>query len=159
LEDSGWKARNGTGITADPAVRQFYSLLFDRAADCPWFRLMFLSVNGARIATALAAAYNRRLFLIKTGYDPAHASCSPFKLLTQFAIRYACDHGLIELDFLGDPEPWKLEWTKTTRAHQWLFVFSNTPRARVLHPIKFQVLPAIKRWHQPQPCTSQLSRA
>ena len=133
-------------------MSRFYTLLTENAGQCPWLRLLFLSVGGTRIATSLAAIYRGRLFLIKTGYDAAYAKCSPFKLLTYFAVRHAHETGLREVDFLGDNEPWKLEWTTAARAHHWLFVFSGTPRARLLHPIKFQVVPAIKR------CTSQHSR-
>jgi CelD/BcsL family acetyltransferase involved in cellulose biosynthesis len=159
LEKSDWKQDNGTAIECDPAVRRFYTRLFDRAKSSPWLRLLFLSVNGKRIATSIAAIYRGRLFLLKTGFDPEHAKCSPFKLLTYFAVRYACDHGLQEVDFLGDPEPWKMEWTSTTRKHDWGFVFSDTPRARLLHPIKFRVIPALRRIHSSGRCTSQPFRA
>jgi len=53
---------------------------------------------------------------------------------------------LREVDFLGDAEPWKLEWTSTTRPHDWLFVFGNTARARLVHTAKCRMLPTIKRW-------------
>jgi CelD/BcsL family acetyltransferase involved in cellulose biosynthesis len=155
LENSGWKDHEGTAIKSDPAVKRFYMLLTDRAADCRWMRLLFLSVGGTRIAAALAAVYRNRLFLLKTGYDPDYAKCSPFKLLTYFAIHHAIDSRFNEFDFLGDAESWKVEWTPKTRAHDWLFVFSGTPRARLLHPIKFQLLPALKRL---QSCTSPHSR-
>jgi CelD/BcsL family acetyltransferase involved in cellulose biosynthesis len=153
LEESGWKATEGTAIRADHAVRRFYTLLTERADECAWLRLLFLSVGGQRIAGAYAALYANRLFLLKTGYDPAFAKCSPFKLLTYFAIEYAFSHGLSELDFLGDTEPWKLEWTSTTRPHDWLFVFAGTPRGRLLHPLKFQFVPALRA------CTSRHFRA
>jgi CelD/BcsL family acetyltransferase involved in cellulose biosynthesis len=152
LEESGWKVGEGTAIRADSAARRFYTLLTDRAAQCSWLRLIFLSVGGRRIAGAYAAVYANRLFLLKTGYDPEYAKCSPFKLLTYFAIEHAFELGLCELDFLGDTEPWKLEWTSTTRPHDWLFVFSGTPRGRLLHPLKFHVVPAIRQ------CSSRLSR-
>jgi CelD/BcsL family acetyltransferase involved in cellulose biosynthesis len=146
LEASGWKAASQTSIASDPAVRQFYTQLADRAAERGWLRLLFLTVGGRRIATSYGACFDRRLFLFKTGYDPAYASCSPFKLLTGCAIRSAYAEGLREVDFLGDAEPWKLEWTSTSRAHDWLFVFSGTRRARLLHSLKFQVAPELKRW-------------
>ena len=154
LEDSGWKTTEGTAIASDKSVERFYTLLTDRATECPWLRLLFLSVGGRRIATAYAAVYANRLFLLKTGYDPEFAKCSPFKLLTYFAVQHACEQGYSELDFLGDTEPWKLEWTSTTRPHDWLFVFSGTPRGRLLHPLKFQVVPALRRT-----CSFQHSRA
>jgi CelD/BcsL family acetyltransferase involved in cellulose biosynthesis len=154
LEDSGWKSTEGTAIASDRSVERFYTLLIERAGECPWLRLLFLSVGGRRIATAYAAVYANRLFLLKTGYDPEYAKCSPFKLLTYFTVRHACEQGYDELDFLGDTEPWKLEWTTTARPHDWLFVFSGTPRGRLLHPLKFQVVPALRRT-----CSFQPSRA
>jgi CelD/BcsL family acetyltransferase involved in cellulose biosynthesis len=154
LEDSGWKATEGTAIVSDRSVERFYTLLTERADECPWLRLLFLSVGGRRIATSYAAVYANRLFLLKTGYDPQFAKCSPFKVLTYLAVRHAIEQGYEELDFLGDAEPWKLEWTSATRPHDWLFVFSGTPRGRLLHPLKFQVVPALRRT-----CSSQPSRA
>lgn len=146
LEASGWKDKAGTSITSDPAVHRFYSLLAPRAAEHGWLRLMFLTVGGRRIATSYGSCFDGRLFLFKTGYDPDYAACAPFKLLTYFAVERAFAEGLREIDFLGDAEPWKLEWTSTSRAHEWLYVFPNTMRARLLHSLKFQVVPELKRW-------------
>lgn len=146
LEASGWKADSRTSISSTAAVQRFYTLLASRAARSGWLRLMFLTVGGRRIATSYSACVDNTLFLIKTGYDPEFAGCAPFKLLTYFAIQHACAEGLGEVDFLGDAEPWKLEWTETSRPHDWLFVFANSMRARLLHSLKFQVLPELKRW-------------
>jgi CelD/BcsL family acetyltransferase involved in cellulose biosynthesis len=146
LEDSGWKRDAGTAISADPAVRRFYADLVDHAAAHGWMRLLFLTVGGRRIAMSYSAIFDNRLFLFKTGYDPEFAGCSPFKLLTQYAIQYAFQQGLTELDFLGDSEPWKLEWTNLARGHDWLYVFADSRRARFLHSVKFQWVPELKRW-------------
>jgi len=146
LEASGWKSDEGTSICSDGAVHRFYTLLTERAAEHGWLRLLFLTVNGQRIATSYGSVYANRLFLFKTGYDPAFAQCSPFKLLTYHAVRDAYGEGLTEVDFLGDAEPWKLEWTTTARPHDWLYVFAATGRARLLHRAKFQLVPAVKRW-------------
>jgi CelD/BcsL family acetyltransferase involved in cellulose biosynthesis len=144
LEESGWKRNAGTAIVSDPAVHRFYRSLAPRAAANGWLRLMFLTVGGQRIATSYAFAYDRRLFLCKTGYDPAHDTCAPFKLLTYFGLRDAFARGFVELDFLGDTEAWKREWTTASRAHDWLYIFSHTTRGRLLQPLKFQVVPAVR---------------
>jgi CelD/BcsL family acetyltransferase involved in cellulose biosynthesis len=146
LEASGWKQEAGTSIASDPHVQQFYTLLADRHGDQGWLRLLFLTVNGKRIATSYASRYQDRLSFFKTGYDPEYSKYAPFKLLTYFTIRDGFSTGLREVDFLGDAEPWKLEWTTTTRPHDWLFVFANTARASLLHRLKFQAAPALKRW-------------
>jgi CelD/BcsL family acetyltransferase involved in cellulose biosynthesis len=145
LEESGWKRREGTAICCDAAIQRFYVALAERMAARGWLRLLFLAVNGKRIATSYSICDGRGLYLCKTGYDPDFEACSPFKVLTSLVVRYAFEQGLAEIDFLGDPEPWKLEWTQATRAHHWLFVFSDSTRAKLLYPLKFQLVPALKR--------------
>ncbi len=146
LEASGWKQESGTAICSDPAVERFYRLLAERATAGGWLRLMFLTVGGKRIATSYGSCYGGRLFLFKTGYDPEFATCAPFKLLTFLAIQSSYAEGLSEVDFLGDAEPWKLEWTDTSRPHDWLFTFSGSVRARLLRSVKFQMVPELKKW-------------
>jgi CelD/BcsL family acetyltransferase involved in cellulose biosynthesis len=146
LEASGWKDQEGTSITANPAVQRFYTLLADRAVDQGWLRLLFLAVGDRRIAVSYSAVYDDRLFLIKTGHDREHHTCSPFKLLTWLAAQDGFARGLREIDFLGDTESWKQEWTPAARAHEWLFVFSHSRRARLLHSVKFQMAPEIRKW-------------
>jgi len=145
LESSGWKREAGTAITCDPAVHRFYTTLVERGTAAGWLQLLFLNVGGRRIAASYGACFKDRLLLFKTGYDPEFATGAPFKILTYFAIREAYAQGLTEVDFLGDAEPWKLEWTSTSRGHDWVFVFADTLRARLLHSIKFQWRPELKR--------------
>jgi CelD/BcsL family acetyltransferase involved in cellulose biosynthesis len=146
LEASGWKDREGTSIGSDPAVQRFYAMLARCGADNGWLRLLFLTAGGKRIAVSYSAVYDRRLFLLKTGHDREFHTCSPFKLLTYFAAQDGYARGLREIDFLGDAEPWKQEWTPAARAHDWLFVFSHSRRARLLHSLKFQMAPEIRKW-------------
>jgi CelD/BcsL family acetyltransferase involved in cellulose biosynthesis len=146
LEGSGWKRDAGTAIQSDPQVLHFYTRLADRAAVSGWLRLLFLTVNGRRIATSYASHYQGRLSFFKTGYDPEFAKYAPFKLLTYYAIREGYSDHLREVDFLGDAEPWKLEWTSTIRPHDWLFVFAHTARARLVYTAKCRIRPAMKRW-------------
>jgi CelD/BcsL family acetyltransferase involved in cellulose biosynthesis len=144
LEAAAWKRTAGTAICSDSAVDRLYRLFARRAAARGWLRLLFLRVGGRRIAASYSLCYHGRLFIFKTGYDPEYEKCSPFKLLAYFVLRDAFNAGLTEVDFLGDPEPWKLEWTPTTRPHDWLFIFSGSLRARLLFPLKFRVVPAIR---------------
>lgn len=148
LEASGWKYGAGTAIGSDPWTHHFYTRLATRAAGRGWLRLLFLTVNGRRIATAYSACYQDRLMFLKTGYDPAYAKYSPFNLLTHAALRDAFATDLTEVDFLGDDEPWKLEWTRTTRPHDWLFIFRPTLRGRLVHQLKFRLKPACYRWRE-----------
>jgi len=143
LEASGWKRRGGTAIASDEAVHRFYTQLAHRAAARGWLRLLFLTVGGRRIATSYSLSYQGRLFLVKTGYDPEFETCSPFKVLTYFAAKRAFEEGLGEVDFLGDTEPWKREWTSSARSHEWLYVYAKNSRARLVHALKLRILPAL----------------
>jgi CelD/BcsL family acetyltransferase involved in cellulose biosynthesis len=146
IEGAAWKNEAGTAIASDSAVGRLYHAFAQRACAQGWLRLIFLTINGRRIAASYSLCYRRRLFLFKTGYDPEYHACSPFKLLTYFVLREAFATGVEEVDFLGDPEPWKLDWTSTTRGHDWLFLFARNARARALAAVKFQVVPALKRY-------------
>jgi CelD/BcsL family acetyltransferase involved in cellulose biosynthesis len=145
LEASGWKQQARTSIESEPDTRRFYHELAGRAADAGWLRLLFLTLNGRRIATAYSACYRDRLLFIKTGYNPEFAKCSPAKVLTHLALQRAFATGLAEVDFLGTAEAWKLDWTSTTRPHDWLFIFGNTFRGRLAHQLKFRIRPALQR--------------
>jgi len=145
LESSGWKREAGTAVTCDPAVHRFYTTLVERGTAAGWLQLLFLTVGGRRIATSYGACFKGRLLLFKTGYDPEFATGAPFKVLTYLAIHEAYAQGLAEIDFLGDTEPWKLEWTSESRGHDWVFVFADTMRARLVHSIKFRWLPRLKK--------------
>jgi CelD/BcsL family acetyltransferase involved in cellulose biosynthesis len=146
LEASGWKNQAGTAITCDPSVHRFYTRLIERGAAAGWLELLFLRVGDRRVATSFGAAYDGRLFLFKTGYDPEYAAGAPFKVLTCLAVQDAYARGLREVDFLGDAEPWKLEWTSRSRQHDWLFIFADSVRGRLLRTIKFGPLRELKRW-------------
>jgi hypothetical protein len=49
-----------------------------------------------------------------------------------------------EYDLLGADEGWKLQWTSFSREHCWMFVFSGSPSSRLLHLLKFRILPALR---------------
>jgi CelD/BcsL family acetyltransferase involved in cellulose biosynthesis len=147
LEGSGWKEIAGTAIVSNPAVERFYSAIVERASGRGWLELQFLTVGVRRIAAALVARYHGRTFLVKTGYDPRYAKYAPCKLLTYLTLRDAHASGLVEVDFMGDAEPWKLEWTKDTRSHDWLFIFSNHCRSHFLRFLKLHRAPTLERLH------------
>jgi hypothetical protein len=53
---------------------------------------------------------------------------------------------LVEVDFLGNTERWKLEWARESRPHSWVFIFPNRPPLRLLHRLKFSVLPRLQKY-------------
>jgi CelD/BcsL family acetyltransferase involved in cellulose biosynthesis len=145
LEAAAWKGENGTAISSHPAVSRFYALLAERAAERGWLGLHFLRAGSARIAFDYSLIYRNRIHLMKLGYDPVYAAYSPSNLLLHGVLESAFQQGAAEYDFLGEEAPWKQCWASQTRSNYWLFVFSNSFKGRLLHRIKFQLVPLLKR--------------
>jgi CelD/BcsL family acetyltransferase involved in cellulose biosynthesis len=58
----------------------------------------------------LFAECGNRLWLLKMGYDPSFARCSPGQLLLVESVRHAAANGLSTYEFLGVEEPWLRPW-------------------------------------------------
>ena len=145
LEAAAWKGEAGTAISCDPDVSKFYSTLARRAAERGWMRLHFLRAGPQRVAFDYSLSYKNRIHLLKLGYDPAYAPYSPSNLLLCMVLQDTFERGVREYDFLGESADWKLKWTESSRPHYWLFVFSKAFKGRLLHFIKSQVVPLLKR--------------
>jgi len=144
LEAAAWKQDAGTAIACDPRVSRFYSLLARRAADKGWLRLNFLRTGQARVAFDFSLEYRGRLHLLKLGYDPEFAIYSSSNLLLSMVLEDAFRRGIKKYDFLGDSAHWKSCWAKDHLVHRWLFVFSPTLNGRLLHAVKFGLIPRLK---------------
>ena len=145
IEAAAWKGEAGTAICNRLDLRHFYTKFAERMAARGWLRLFFLTVDHRRIAFHYSVCCRNKLYLLKPGYDPAYAPYSPSNLLCYLVLRDACDRGLVEYGFLGTSEPWKLEWTRKTKPHYWLFVFPRLWRPRLLHYAKFRIVPLLQR--------------
>jgi CelD/BcsL family acetyltransferase involved in cellulose biosynthesis len=145
LEAAGWKGKSRTAISCDQNTFRFYSILAQRTAKCGWTLLNFLRAGSKRVAFEYCLNYKNRIYRLKSGYDPSYARYSPSNLLSCLVLRNAFDQGIREFEFLGDSEDWKLQWTRQTKPHHWLFVFSGTFKGRLLYLIKFQLIPLFKR--------------
>lgn len=145
IEGAAWKGKTGTAISSRPETRLFYTRLVENFGRRGWIRLQFLKVQGKRIAFGYCVCYRNKLYLLKPGYNPQYARYSPFNLLVAMALRHGFEEHLSEYDFLGGAEEWKLRWTTLTRRHYWLFVFRDSVRARLVHYIKFGLVPRLRR--------------
>jgi CelD/BcsL family acetyltransferase involved in cellulose biosynthesis len=145
LESSAWKGAEGTAIESRPDSLAFYRTLLATAARRGWLRLYFLTVAGKRIAVRIALLFRNRLYMLKSGYDPAYAPFSPSHLLCDKMLREAWELGFDEADFLGQAERWKLSWSNGVRPHYYLFLFARRPMPWLLHKTKFSLIPGLRR--------------
>lgn len=145
IEAAAWKGRHGTAIRCDPVVEQFYRLLGKRTADDGTLRLVFLTLDGERIAFAYALFSRDTYYVLKTGYEPSYARYSPYNILCYLLLQEGFAKGLREFEFLGRDEPWKMQWAQDVHPHVWLFIFARNLRARFLHRVKFRWVPRLRR--------------
>ncbi len=144
IEAAAWKGGRGTAMICDPAVSEFYVRLAERQADRGQLRLTFLRIAGKRISFSYILRGGNKLCAVKIGYDPDYHAYSPGTMLLNLILKDAIEEGMTEYDFLGDDDEWKLDWTRETRGHRWLFLFRNRPRARLLHFLKCEMGPEVK---------------
>jgi CelD/BcsL family acetyltransferase involved in cellulose biosynthesis len=144
IEAAAWKGNEGTAILSDPDVTAFYTRLAERQADLGKLRLSFLRVGGKRISFSFILHEEKTLYGVKIGYDPEYHTYSPGNMLLNLILQDACAAGLEEYDFLGGNDEWKSDWTKVSRTHEWVFLFPNRLRSRLLYGLKFRLLPRVK---------------
>lgn len=145
LEAVTWKVTEGTSLRSCSESAVFYRRMLRRAAQLGWLHLCFLTVGGVRIAVRISLLYRNKLFMLKSGYDETYHRCSPGQVLTELLLREAWERKWDEVDFLGDNERWKLSWATHQRTHAWLFAFPNRVKSRLLHSMKFRVIPGLRQ--------------
>jgi CelD/BcsL family acetyltransferase involved in cellulose biosynthesis len=144
LEGAAWKGLEGTSIASSPLTSRFYRRFAESAAAQGWLSLLFLTVGGERIAFCYALRFAGTLHLLKMGYDPQYSAASPSQVLCALIIEEATRHGDRCIDFLGDDEPWKREWTAEVQAHSWLYLFRPGLKTWSLRRAKFTLAPLVR---------------
>lgn len=145
LEAAAWKENAGTAIVCRPEVRRFYTRLAERAAERGWLRLQFLRLDGRRIAFAYCLAYERRMYLLKPGFDPEYAAFSPGNILFYLALQELHSNDFVSYDFLGYDDHWKRQWADERVVHNTLFLYAKRPLTRLDHYTKFALMPRLRR--------------
>jgi CelD/BcsL family acetyltransferase involved in cellulose biosynthesis len=127
VEASGWKARRGTAILSRSKTSTFYEDVAAWAAPRGSLRLAFLRLDGKPLAVQYALEDCGRWYFLKGGVDPEARRFAPGKLLVHALLERAFARGLTTFEFLGDAEPWKLDWQPETRGLLLQHSFPRTP--------------------------------
>ena len=115
IEARSWKGAAGTALANDPIRGQALRKFADWASRAGLLRLCLLRIGDTYAAMQIAAEHNNAFWLLKIGFDPAFANCSPGNLLLAESLRYSAAKGLGSLEFLGTVEPWTQVWTQHER--------------------------------------------
>ena len=145
LEAAAWKEKAGTAILCSPEIRRFYTTLAERAAARGWLQLQFLKVGDRRVAFAYCLAYEKRMYLLKPGFDPEYAAFSPGTLLCYLALQEIQKSGFVAYDFLGYGDRWKRQWAEETIQHSTVFLYAKGPLTRLDHYTRFALMPRLRQ--------------
>jgi CelD/BcsL family acetyltransferase involved in cellulose biosynthesis len=145
VEGSGWKLERGTAIVSDPATERFYREIAHWAADRKWLTLWFLRLDGRQIAFEYGIEAGGVQYFVKGGYDPEFKQYSPAQLLVHDVLKACFDGGVRRYEFLGEVEPFKLEWTDSTRGRIALEAFAPTAAGRFDWYARTRLWPVLKR--------------
>lgn len=137
IEEMSWKGEEGLSITSTDDVRDLYLEYASTAAQHGWLRLYFLKLDDRPIAFDYAVEYNRKLYLLRTGFDPDYSAYSPGQLLKRRVFESAFDNGIVEYDFLGGVMDWKRDWTRLTRKHSSFFMYNRQAGASLEYFMRF----------------------
>lgn len=145
LEAAGWKGERGTAIVARDDTRAFYSGFARAAATRRWLRLAFLRLDGRALAFVFALELDGVFYTLKSGFDPGFARFGPSGLLRYQLLKRAFADGLRRYEFLGDADPWKLEWTTTCHERSIFRTFAPSLRGLLAWSAHAHVLPRARR--------------
>jgi len=116
VEARSWKGEAGTALAHDAHRAMFFRQYAHAACVAGTLRICFLRIGDRVAAMQLAIEAGGGFWLLKVGYDPRFAECSPGMLLVRETIRYAVEAGATRYEFLGTSAPWTRVWTQTERA-------------------------------------------
>ncbi len=116
LHDTRWDSIHGVQAFADTRRRGFIHDVAKDFAGTGNFCLFHLLLNGNIVAYRMGFIRGGRYYDWNTSFDLALDDCSPGLVLLGEAIRWACDNGLQEVDFMRGHEEYKLSWNTAVRS-------------------------------------------
>lgn len=117
VEARSWKGEQGSALALDARLGPFFRQYAHAAMPAGHLQLAFLRVDEQAVAMQIALRWAERLWLLKIGYDPAYARCSPGSLLMLHVLGDAARQGLRSCELLGRTEPWTALWASEQREH------------------------------------------
>jgi Acetyltransferase (GNAT) domain len=126
LESKGWKAKEGTAVSADNAQGRFYQALLEDFCARGEGVIYQLRIDDHVVATDICVARGEMLVLLKTAYDEDRSIYSPAFLLREDIVRDLYSGGRIRTyEFYGPLMEYQLRWTRNIRTLYHLTCFRH----------------------------------
>lgn len=117
LEQSGWKAEQGTAVRTSTAQGRFYTTLFESACARGQGRIYRYWFGEQLVAMDLCLAVDGTVIILKTAYDASVPhGLSPTLLMREEEFRALFDGGGVRvIEFYGKVMEWHTRWTDEVR--------------------------------------------
>lgn len=117
VEARGWKGAEGTAIASSQATDAFYRRVAHAFAERDELRLSSITLDGELVAFDFTLVCHRRLWGLKTGFDPAHRRLAPGFVMRLAMIERCFETGIDAVEMLGDADEWKMRFATEVRDH------------------------------------------
>ena len=131
IEDTSWKREAGTAITSRTFEQQFYKTVLRKFLADGKLLITLLRLSGKAIAYDISAISGNVAYCMKTSFDQAYSSESPGTTLRTELLEKLFDSGILEYDFLGAGESYKLGWSSGVRETAHFTAYNRTARGRL----------------------------
>jgi len=132
IEAGSWKHAAGVAISAKPQEIQYVRRLLHWLGASGLLFVNVCFIAGEPVAYNLSYHWEGRLGSMKGTYVEKYAHVRVGHYTQDQQIFRFADTGGKEFDFLGDAEPYKLNWSPTTRRHGNFFLYAPRGRGRWL---------------------------
>lgn len=105
-----WEGRPDRSLFSSAAGHAFHRAALPRLAELGLARILLLRSQGRVVAFQYWLAYRGSMISTRRAFDPSFRSFSPGILTMLHALEDASEEGLTRVEFLGGPEPYKLEF-------------------------------------------------
>jgi CelD/BcsL family acetyltransferase involved in cellulose biosynthesis len=105
-----WEGRPDRSLFSTEAGHAFHRAVLPRLAEMGIARILLLRSGGRVVAFQYWLAYRGSMISNRRAFDPSFSSFSPGILTMLHALEDASEEGLSRVEFLGGPEPYKLEF-------------------------------------------------
>ncbi|MDX6571530.1 MAG: hypothetical protein QOC86_686 [Gaiellales bacterium] len=105
-----WEGRPDRSLFSTEQGHAFHRAVLPRLAALDMARILLLRSEGRVVAFQYWLAYRGSMISNRRAFDPSFSSFSPGILTMLQALEDASEEGLTRVEFMGGPEPYKLEF-------------------------------------------------
>lgn len=158
VEDRSWKGTEGTSVLKKPGMLEFFLREASHLAEWGQLELVFLEHRGQPIAFDYGFNVKGVHFTPKVGYDESYAKFGPGQqLMMRLLQRLHDDPQRRLIDFLGDPDAWKVSWATSTYPVGRIVATTGRPLSQGLFQIYTNWQPRLRQFRQKLLASTQSS--